>query len=72
MSKEPYIYKVRPCNFAQLSNRCPICKESKGEKLILGLIGRLNIEYEKEKIFKSIYRSLLLCNKIRTLIILFK
>lgn len=52
--------------------QCPIFKESKGEKLILGLIDRLNIEYEKEKIFKSIYRYLLLCNKIRTLIILFK
>lgn len=53
-----HIYKVRPCNFIQLGNRCPICKESKGEKLISGLMDKLNIEYEKEKTFNDLkYKS---------------
>lgn len=45
-------YKVSPHDFLQ-GNRCPYCKQSKGEMTIASILDRHNISYEIQKIFKD-------------------
>lgn len=43
-------YKVTPHDFIS-GNRCPYCKQSKGEKLVQSLLDSLDISYEIQKVF---------------------
>lgn len=46
-------YKVTPKDFKN-GNRCPICRSSKGEKLIASILDSNNIAYVREKSFKGL------------------
>jgi len=45
-----HIYKVRPHDFLA-GNRCPYCRESKGERLVDSILSQLKIPYEFQKVF---------------------
>ena len=45
-----HTYKVRPHDFLS-GNRCPYCRESKGEKLVEKFLCENKIEYEQQKCF---------------------
>ena len=48
-----HIYKTNFRNFKHKDNRCPICKESKGERKISYVLDKLNIKYEPQYKFKN-------------------
>lgn len=48
-----HIYKTNFRNFKHKDNRCPICKESKGERKISYVLDKLNIKYESQYKFKN-------------------
>ncbi|MGV3094225.1 hypothetical protein [Streptococcus pluranimalium] len=53
-------YSVIPKDFLR-GNRCPYCKQSKGEKLVQRILDKAGVEYEIQKVYedlKSNYRSL--------------
>ncbi|WEA58251.1 hypothetical protein [Pediococcus pentosaceus] len=47
-----YEWKITPNSFNQ-GNRCPKCKQSRGEKLITNILETLNIPFESQKRFDS-------------------
>jgi DNA-directed RNA polymerase subunit RPC12/RpoP len=47
-------FKMRPSNFLR-GQRCPYCKESKGEKRIANYLDKLSVSYKREESFKDLY-----------------
>ena len=47
------VYDVKPANFISNNRRCPICKESKGEKCISEILNNLNVEFKRQFVFED-------------------
>lgn len=48
-----HVYKVAPKDFLN-GNRCPLCKESKGERMVRKYLTKKGIEFEREKRFEDL------------------
>lgn len=44
-------YEVKPSNFFHNGRRCPICKESKGEKEVSKVLKSINLKFERQYTF---------------------
>lgn len=51
-SKDHEWFALINCRTGKNKSGCPICKESKGEKLIAGILNELKIKYKRQKTFK--------------------
>lgn len=49
-----YVYEATPKDFRR-GNRCPVCKESKGERLVRYLLEDQEVFFETEKVFKDLH-----------------
>lgn len=47
-----HLYNVRPHDFL-MGNRCPYCKQSKGEKLVESVLLSTGVKYEIQKVFED-------------------
>lgn len=51
-----HVYKVTPKDFLR-GNRCPLCKESKGERLVRHFLIKMDVEFEREKRYEDLRSS---------------
>src|SRR5699024_7144013 len=47
------VYLVTPKDYIR-GNRCPYCKQSKGERLVRGILDKHKIQYEIEKVYDNL------------------